>query len=70
MEKLIEQQMEEDEPIQATSTKITAEELAMLTAQLEIGKKKKVKQVKEDVEMPKISVKSKGIKKPCKKLKK
>ena len=56
--------------MQATSSKITAEELAMLTAQLEIGKKKKVKQVKEDVEMPKISVKSKGIKKPCKKLKK
>lgn len=62
--------MEDEEPMQATSSKITAEELAMLTAQLEIGKKKKVKQVKEDVEMPKISVKSKGIKKPCKKLKK
>ena len=62
--------MEDEEPMQATSSKITAEELAMLTAQLEIGKKKKVKQVKEDVEMTKISVKSKGIKKPCKKLKK
>ena len=62
--------MEDEEPMQATSSKITAEELAKLTAQLEIGKKKKVKQVKEDVEMPKISVKSKGIKKPCKKLKK
>ena len=62
--------MEDEEPMQATSSKITAEELAMITAQLEIGQNKKVKQVKEDVEMPKISVKSKGIKKPCKKLKK
>ena len=42
-----------------------------MTASLELGKKKKVKTVSEDVEMPKISVKSKGIRKPpCKKLKK
>jgi hypothetical protein len=67
-----EQEILENEPLQvATSSKVTTvEDLAAMTASLELGKKKKAKLCTEDVEMPKISVKSKGIKKPCKKLRK
>lgn len=60
-----EQVVEENEPLHKTSSSkvTTVAELAEMTAQLEIGKKKKAKGRKEDVEMPTISVKSKGIKK-------
>lgn len=66
----MEQDESEPEQIATSSKALTIDDITALTASLEIGKKKKVKQAPADVEMPKISVKSKGIKKPCRKLRK
>jgi formiminotetrahydrofolate cyclodeaminase len=58
-----------DQQVQmATSTKYTVDDLTAMAANLKIGKRPK-KEV--DVEMPKMSEKSKGIRKTqCKRLKK
>lgn len=53
----------------AVSQKVTTmDDLTALTASMKIGKKRPKEE--RDVEMPKISAKSKGIRKPCKKLRK
>ena len=53
----------------AVSQKVTTiDDITALTANMKIGKKRPKEE--RDVEMPKISAKSKGIRKPCKKLRK